>query len=207
LKVVQLKLTNILFVALILLVIVNSGCVGFVRNTYFSLLATPTPSPTATPVPTPDQTPVNATLQREYLFVQNLDIGLNSYNNGITAMNDSRRASEVSDWTNASSDIWFARSYMDQAQQSFLAMVQYAGTPAELSLCDKWNETAYYYSLAFGYVNQSYAEGAYQATQSIPNYVLENYYVNQANYYIGLAVNSRQQAIALENETFIGQQG
>ena len=204
---VQLKLIYILFVALILLVIVNTGCVGFVRNTYFSLVATPTPAPTATPVPTPDQMPVNYTLQREYLLVQNLDTGLSSYNNGITAMNDSRKASEISDWANASNDIWFAKSYMDQAQQSFLAMAQYASTPAESSLCDKWNETAYYYSLAFEYVNQSYAQSAYQATQSIPNYVLENYYVDQANNYIGLAVSSRDQAIALENETFIGQQG
>jgi hypothetical protein len=34
-----------------------------------------------------------------------------------------------------------------------------------------------------------------------------NYYVGQANGYIGAARNSMQEAIALERQTFIGQQG
>ena len=207
LKVVYLKLTRLIFFALIILVVMNAGCVGFIRNSYFDLTATPTPAPTALPLPTPSLTPVNQTVQMEYLYTENLDTGLNSYNNGITAMNDSKRASDNKDWVNASGDIWFAKSYMDQAQQSFLSMSQYASTPDELEMAQEWNATAFYYSLAFSYVNQSYVESAYQDNRSQPNYVMQNYYVDQANNYISLAVSSRQQAIGLENNTFIGQQG
>jgi hypothetical protein len=203
----DLKLTRLLFVSLIVIVVMNAGCVGFVRSTYQSLVSTPTPTPVSVTQPTPTLTPVNQTVQMEYLFMENMNTGLSSYNNGIIAMNDSRNASERKDWSNASSDIWFAKSYMDQAQQAFNSMVQYASTQDEVSLSNEWNATAYYYSMAFGFVNQSYTEGAYQENRSSPNYVMYNYYVEQANNYITQAVNSREEAIALENETFVGQQG
>ena len=96
---------------------------------------------------------------------------------------------------------------MGQARGEFLGMKQYAATPNEISLADKWNETVYDYLQAFDYMNQSFQENAYQSGRSSPNYVKANYYVGQANSYILLARSSMQEAISLERQTFIGQQG
>lgn len=196
---------RLLLVALLVLVVLNAGCVGFIRDTYKNFTSTPVPTPSI--IPTVTSTPINQTIERQYLFADKLNTGLEYYNNGIRTWNSSRKAAESSDWVNATQDIVAAKTYMEQARASFLGMKPYAATPDEVNLCEKWNQTAYYQSQAFDFVNFSYWEGAYQATRSAPNYIIYNYYVGQANYNIELAKASKAEAEELERRTFIGQQG
>lgn len=199
------KLTKLLFVALLVLIVFSAGCVGFCRDSYHNFISTPVPPVTLQPTVT--VTPLNQTIDRQYMYADKLNTALEYYNNGITSMNESKKAADRLDWTNATIDIQSAKANMEQARSEFAGMKQYAATPNEINLSAKWNETAYYYLLAFDYINQSYQENAYQDTRSSPNYIKLNYYIGQANYYIGLARNSMQEAIDLERQTFIGQQG
>ncbi len=198
------KLNRLLFVALLVLIVYSAGCVGFCRDSYHSILSTPIPSVTLQPTVT--ATPINQTIDQQYMYADTLNSGLTYYNDGIEAMNESKLASDRSDWNNATIYIISAKTYMGQAMIEFSGMKQYAATPNEISLSDKWNETAYNYQQAFDYVNQSYQEDSYQSSRSSPNYIKLNYYVGQANYYVGLANNNMQEAINLEGQTFIGQQ-
>lgn len=201
------KLSGLLLLALVILATVNAGCVGFIRDTYKNYTSTPVPSPTI--MPTVTSTPINETIERQYMFTEKLMEGLEHYNEGIRTWNASRKAADSADWANATQYIGIAKAYMEQARGSFLGMKPYAATPDEASLAEKWNETAYYQSQAFDYVNLSYQEGAYQASRSFAeqNPIKYNYYVSQANYYISLAKQSRAEAEELERRTFIGQQG
>jgi len=196
-------ITKILFMAVLILVVLNAGCVGFWRDSYKDLTSTPVPSATAQPSAT--STPVNQTIERQYLYVDKLDAALDNYNNGIAALNESKKASDVSDWANASLNIQAASTYMELASNDFIGMRAYAATPDEMNLSDKWNDTAYYYMQTFYYANLSYQESAYQATRSTPNYIKQTYYVQQAEYYNALAAQSREEAIAIERSTFLGQ--
>lgn len=201
------KLIRLLLVALLILAIMNTGCVGFVRDTYKNYTSSPSPS-SLTPISvTP--VPINQTIERQYMYADRLNAGLQNYNNGIITWNQSRREYESADFANATVDIGRAKGFMEQARSDFLSMKPYAATSDEASLSEKWNETAYYQVMAFDFVNQSYQEGAYQASRMFAeqNPIKYNYYVSQANYYISLAKQSRTEAEELERRTFIGQQG
>lgn len=197
------KFTKLLFVALLVVIVSSAGCVGFWRDAYKSLNPAPVPSATTSPVEA--SAPVNQTIERQYMYADMLNSGLAAYNNGIIALNQSKDASNRSDWSNASIDVLNAEAYMKQASDAFLGMRQYAATPYEVNLSAKWNDTAYYYIQTFEYANLSYNEQAYQASRVLPNYVKLNYYIQQANFYSALASKSREEAIDLERKTFVGQ--
>jgi hypothetical protein len=202
-----LKLSGLLLLALVILATVNAGCVGFIRDTYRNYISTPVPSPSI--MPTVTSTPINQTIERQYMFAEKLMAGLEHYNEGIRTWNASRKDADSANWVNATQGIEMAKAYMEEARLDFLSMKPYAATPDEANLAEKWNETAYYQSQAFDYVNLSYQEGAYQSARSFAeqNPIKYNYYVSQANYYISLAKQSKAEAEDLERRTFIGQQG
>jgi hypothetical protein len=200
------KLSVILLLALLMLAVLNAGCVGFIRDTYQNYTSSPSPTPSITPKAT--LTPINETVERQYMFTEMLTAGIEHYNDGIGAANASKMAADRMDWVNATRDIELAKAHMKEACQDFVGMKPYAMTPDEIMLSLKWNETAYYEARAYEYVNLSYQEGAYQASRSFAeqNPVKYNYYVGQANYYLSLAGQSRAEAEELERRTFIGQQ-
>lgn len=201
------KLARLLLLALLVLAMLDVGCVGFIRDAYKGVVATPTPMPTL--IPTETTTPISQAVEKQYMFRENLVAGYGHYNTGIEAFNVSRSAYERSDWANATQNIGMAKSYMDQASSDFLSMKPYAQTPDEVLVSDKWNETAFNLGQAFYYVNLLYQEGAYQASRSFAeqNPIKYNAYVEQAKYYQNLAAQSRAEAEAAEGRTFIGQQG
>ena len=203
---ISLKFTRLLLVALLILIVANSGCVGFIRDTYKNIVS-PTPSVTVPAAATP--IPINQSIERQYDYADRLNAGLISYNNAIITWNQSRKDYESANFTSATANIGQATVLMQQAQNAFLSMKAFAATPDETAVADKWNETAYYDIQAFGYVNQSYQEGQYQASRTFAeqNPIKYNYYVGQANYYISLAKDSKAQAVDLMNRTFIGQEG
>ncbi|WP_174591101.1 hypothetical protein [Methanocella conradii] len=200
------KLARLLLAALLVATVLSAGCVGLIRDTYKSLVSTPTPTSslpiTLTPIP------INQAIERQYMFAEKLNSGLEHYNSGIMAMNRSRELADQHDWSNASIEIGMAKAYMEQARASFLDMKRYAFTADEANLSEKWNQTAYYEAKAFEFVNLSYQEDAYQSSRGDEaNYIRYNYYVSQANYYLGLAKACKAEAEELERRTFIGQQG
>ncbi len=200
------RIARLLLTAIIVALLLTSGCVGLIRDTYKSLTSTPTPVPSLPAAQTP--LPINQAIERQYMFVEKLNSGLEHYNSGIMAMNRSRELADQHDWSNATIQIEMAIEYMGQARSSFIDMKRYAFTADEANLSEKWNQTAYYEAKAFEFVNLSYQEDAYQSSRgSEANYIKYNYYVSQANYYIGLAKSCKEEAEELEGRTFIGQQG
>lgn len=200
------KFARLLLVALLVLIVLNSGCVGLIRDAYQNIVS---PTPSASVTTTPTAIPINQSIERQYNYADRLNAGLQNYNNGIIIADQSRKEYESADWDNATADIGHAKTYMDQARMAFMSMKAFAATADETTLSDKWNETAYYEMQAFDYMNMSYQEGRYQASRTFAeqNPIKYNYYVSQANYYISLAKSSRTEAETLENRTFIGQQG
>jgi hypothetical protein len=200
------RIARLLLAGLLVALVLASGCVGLIRDTYKSLTSTPTPMPSPQAVQTP--VPISQAIERQYMFVEKLNSGLEHYNSGIRAMNRSRELADQHDWSNATLEIGMAKEHMEQARSSFMDMKRYAYTADEANLSEKWNQTAYYEAKAFEFVNLSYQEDAYQTSRgSEANYIRYNYYVSQANYYIGLAKACKEEAEALEGRTFIGQQG
>ncbi len=200
------RFARLLLVALLVLIVLSSGCVGLVRDTYKNIVS---PSPSATVQATTTPIPINQSIERQYNYADRLNAGLMNYNNGIIAANDSRVAYESAKWDTATTEITQAKAYMEQARTAFNSMKAFAATPDEMSLAEKWNETAYYETQAFENMNLSYQEAKYQASRTFAeqNPIKYNYYVGQANYYISLAKQSRSLAEAIELRTFIGQQG
>jgi len=202
-----LKFARLLLLALLILAAMNAGCIGFIRDTYKTYMATPVPSPTL--MPTATSTPINRTIEWQYMYTEKFRSGIGHFNDAIRAFNASRMAADRSSWANATQEIGLAKIYMEQARVDFLDMKPYGGTPEEIMMSEKWNETAYFEILAFDFANFSYQEGAYQATRSFAeqNPVRYNYYVDQANVYLSIARQSKAEAEELEGRTFIGQQG
>lgn len=200
------KFARLLLVALLVIIVLSSGCVGFVRDTYRNVVS-PTPSATVPATSTP--IPINQSIERQYNYADRLNAGLMNYNNAIVTANESRIAYESANWETATTEITQAKAYMEQARTAFNSMKAFASTADETALSEKWNETAYYETQAFEYMNLSYQEARYQASRTFAeqNPIKYNYYVGQANYYISLAKQSRSEAEALEMRTFIGQQG
>ena len=202
----SLKFARLLLVALLILIVANAGCIGFIRDTYKNVVS---PSPAATAPVTVTPIPINQSIERQYNYADRLNAGLNSYNNAIITWNQSRKDYESANFVNATANIGDAKALMQQARNAFLSMKAFAATSDETALAEKWNATAYYDIQAFDYVNQSYQEGQYQASRTFAeqNPIKYNYYVGQANYYISLAKESKAQAVDLMNRTFIGQEG
>ncbi len=200
------KYARLLLVALLVFIVLSSGCVGLVRDTYKNIVS---PTPSATTPATTTAIPINQSIERQYNYADRLNAGLINYNNAIVTANESRIAYESANWDTATAEITQAKAYMEQARTAFLSMKAFAATGDETALAEKWNETAYYETQAFEYMNLSYQEARYQASRTFAeqNPIKYNYYVGQANYYISLAKQSRHDAEAIEMRTFIGQQG
>jgi hypothetical protein len=125
--VVTLKTARLFVFALLVLAMLNVGCVGFIRDTYNSAIATPTPCIT----PAATLTPISQTIEKQYMLRENLVAGYGHYNSGIEAFNQSRSAYQRSDWANATLSVRTAKTYMEEARSDFLSMEPYAQTPDE----------------------------------------------------------------------------
>lgn len=211
------KALKITTAALILVVIVAlSGC------TVLKEQFVKPPSPTATTVPVPSKTPtvapvvsavpgttINSTVERQYQYTGKLQSGIDKYNAGIMYMADAQElAHNKSDWSNASSMMETARDRMDRAKADFKAMENLSLNQDEVLLSKAWADTADYSSTSVGYASQAYKEMAYQLSVTGPggsiNPVKYNGYVKEANNYNSLAMQSRNEAEALEkNLTFL----
>jgi hypothetical protein len=156
----------------------------------------PTPSPTATPTPTP--VPGNQTAEKQYQYVERFYSGIEHYNAGISLMRDANNTSVSGDYTNASQKMQLARDRMDAATQDFTAMRQYASTPTEITLGERWAEASDYESMSFQNASDAFAEYAREKDRPTPNLVKYNYYIAEANRYSAMALESRKQADALQ---------
>lgn len=206
---------KILTAALFLIIIVAlSGCTVLQPQS-----ATPVPTATAAPMPSrtptvaPLATPVpgsasNSTVEQQYKYTEKLQSGIDKYNAGILYMADAQsQAHNQSDWSNASRTMLKAKDRMDGAKADFQAMGNYSINSDEVLLSQKWTQTADYSSTSMQYASQAYAEMADQlATHGAGNVnpVKYNSYVQQANSYNSLALQSRNEAEAIEkNLTFV----
>lgn len=163
---------------------------------------TPTPAPSATPTPTP--APTISPVDREYQYVERLQSGVDHYNSAVEFMRTGKNLTNASDYTNASRYMLMSSDRMGSASSDFVASLQFASSPQEISLSRKWAETANYSAMSYQNASDAYGEYAYQIARPTPNLVKYNYYVDQANYYSGLAAESRRQVDALlANITFV----
>lgn len=160
---------------------------------------TPTPAPTATPTPVPTvtATPINKTLENMYQLVEHFSAGIEVYNSGVGYADSGMNLVNESDFVNASQNFKTAGDRMVVASSDFKAMLPYAFTPQEISLSQKWTETADLY--AKSYLNASLAYDAYASEQGrqTPNYVMFQYYTELSKQYNNQAAESRLQAGAL----------
>jgi len=125
--------------------------------------------------------------------------GIDHYNSGITLMRDANNTSATGDYMNASKQMLVAKDRMDAASQDFRTMKQYAGSPTEISLSEKWAEVAGYESMSLQNASDAFAEYAYEYSRPNPNLVKGNYDFEQANHYSSLALEIRKQADALQS--------
>ena len=207
------KAFKITTVALLLLIFVAlSGCT--VLQEKFGK-----PGPTATTVPVPSKTPTvapvaspvsapNSTVEQQYRYTEKLQSGIDQYNAGILYMADAQNlAHNQSDWRNASNTMLKAKDRMDSAKADFQAMGNYSLNQDETLLSQKWARTAEYSSTSLQYASMAYSEMADQiATRGAGNInpVKYNSYVQQANSYNYQAMQSRNEAEAIErNLTFV----
>ncbi len=189
-------------------IVATMGCVNLCKETTTGVTSTPTitPTPAPTTVATPTLPAVNDTIERQYNYVDKINVGINEYNAGIQNMNSAQAAYNDSQYINASQTIKIAIDHMDNAKAQFNAMQQYASTDTEYNLSGKWYETANYYSICFNYLDQGYQELQNQSTHVPPNYIKERFYFGEAQYYNDLAKQSFNQAKDLEKQTFLAQQ-
>lgn len=172
----------------------------------------PVPSKTPTVVPTvsavPGQVP-NSTVEQQYKYTEKLQSGIDKYNAGILYMDEAQiLAHNRSDWSNASSTMLKAKDRMDSAKADFQAMGNYSINHDEVLLSEKWTQTANYSAASMQYASLAYSEMASQLAAKGPggsvNPVKYNSYVQQANSYNTLAMQSRNEAEAIEkNLTFV----
>ena len=210
------KALKITTAALILVIMVAlSGCT--VLKEQFG-----TPIPTATTAPVPSKTPTvapavspvpgpttNSTVEQQYQYTGKLQSGLDKYNAGVLYMADAQEmAHNKSDWSNASRLMEQAKDRMDSAKVDFKAMENLSVNQDEVLLSKAWADTADYSSTSVGYASQAYKEMAYQLSVTSPggtiNPVKYNSYVQEANKYNSLAMQSRNDAEGMEkNLTFL----
>ncbi|WP_148266491.1 hypothetical protein [Methanocella arvoryzae] len=175
----------------------------------------PTPAPTATSAPVPSKTPTvvptatavpgpatNATVEQQYKYTEMLQSGIDKYNAGIIYMDEAQRlAHNQSDWSNASSMMLKAKERMEAARADFETMGGFSINQDEVLLSEKWVQTANYSAASMEYASLAYAEMADQIATKGPgnvNPVKYNSFVRQANDYNALAMQSRNEAEALE---------
>ncbi len=190
-------------------IITTVGCVNLCKETTTGVTSTPTVTPTPAPtiIVTPTLPAVNATIERQYNYVDRINAGINDYNTGIQNMKIAQAAYNNSQYTNASQTIEIAINNMNDAKAQFNAMQQYASTDTEYNLSGKWYETANFYSICFNYMDQGFQELKNQSARESPNYIKERFYFEEAQYYNDLANLSFNQAKDLEKQTFLAQQG
>lgn len=193
-------------VVVILIVAASVGCVGPCRQLFGGVTPTPVITPTATVVPTPTLPAVNNTIERQYNYVDKLNAGINEYNAGIAYLgtaqgyyNRSQQTNNSSLLKDASQAILTGKIHMDNARQQFIGMEQFALTPDEINLSNRYNATAYYYGVSFQYMSDMYKEDLNQSTRTPPNWVLQRFYAEQAKYFNSLAHESFAQAKEIES--------
>ena len=182
-----------LTLSVIAVAMIVAGCTGTGNSS-----PTPVPAPSATPTPTATVPPANGTVEKEYQLTERFNSGIGDYNSGIELMRTAKNLTSVSDYTNASRHMLLASDRMSAAANSFKAMLPYASGPQETSLSQKWSETADYSAMSYRNASDAYAEYAYQFARQGQNLVKYNNFVGQANYYNGLAAESRRQADAIQ---------
>jgi hypothetical protein len=160
---------------------------------------TPTPAPTATPTPAPTvtATPINKTLENMYQLVEHFSAGIDVYNSGVGYADSGKNLINESDFVNASQYYKTAADRMTVASSDFQAMRPYAFTPQEISLSQRWAETADLYAMSYQNASLAYNEYASEQGKQTPNYVKYQYYVQIAQQYNDRAAESRQLAEAL----------
>ncbi|WP_424356641.1 hypothetical protein [Methanocella sp. MCL-LM] len=209
------KALKITTVALFLVIMVAlSGCTVLKEQFQKPVsTATPAPVPSKTPTVVPTVTAVpgpatNSTVEQQYKYTEKLQAGIDKYNAGILYMGDAQRqAHNQSDWTNASNTMLKAKDRMDAARADFQAMGNFSINHDEVLLSEKWVQTANYTAASMEYASLAYTEMATQiATKGSGNInpVKYNNYVKEANYYNDLAMQSRNEAEAIESRlTFV----
>jgi hypothetical protein len=161
--------------------------------------ATPTPAATVTATATPAPTPgVNESVQMQYSYVEKFQAGIGHYNAGIDAARRGQALFNGSDFANASRQMAIATESMGVARASFQSMAQYAQTPQERNLSEKWQQTAEYARMGYQNASYAYLEYANQTASPPPNWVKYNAYVAQANQNNLLAEQAKQEAEAIE---------
>lgn len=179
------------------------------------------PVPTATTAPVPSKTPTvvptvtavpgpatNSTVEQQYKYTEKLQAGIDKYNAGILYMGDAQKlAHNQSDWINASSTMLKGKERMEAAKADFQTMGNFSINHDEVLLSEKWVQTANYSAASMEYASLAYSEMASQLATKGPgniNPVKYNSYVKEANYYNSLAMQSRNEAEAIESRlTFV----
>ncbi|OPY30238.1 MAG: hypothetical protein A4E28_00353 [Methanocella sp. PtaU1.Bin125] len=180
-------------------VLAVAGCASPTATPVPSPTATPAATPTATPVPTATPAPGNQTVERQYQYVERYNSGINNYNLGITYKMEANSTANAGNYTNASLIMLQAKDRMDAALADFLSMKQYAGSSTEISFSEKMAEVARYQSLSLQNASDAFIEYANETGRPNPNLVRYNSYIQQANHYNSLAVNSLREADALQS--------
>jgi len=121
------------WLALLVFIVLSSGCVGLVRDTYKNIVS---PAPSATAPATTTAIPINQSIERQYNYADRLNAGLMNYNNAIVMANDSQAAYESANWETATADITQAKAYMGQARTAFQSMKAFAATGDETALAE-----------------------------------------------------------------------
>lgn len=164
---------------------------------------TPAPAPDATPTPSPTPAPAStiSPVDKKYQYVERLQAGISEFNSALALMQTGKDYVNASDYANASRQMREAGEQMDAAVAYFMDMRQFASTPQELNLSQKWADTARYSAMSYRNASLAYDAYAYEiARPTLPNWVKYEDYVAQANRYNQLAAESRSQVDVLMAE-------
>jgi hypothetical protein len=137
-------------------------------------------------------------VQMQYNFVEHLNLGKASHNAGIDKMVQSNAAYNRSEWKNASAKVLEAQSYMDAAMQEYNRSLDYALMPEWAELAMAYKNVSWAYYMSFDFQNKAFIEGEYQYGRNPPNFVMFNYYTEEANKYMHMAVDYREEANAID---------
>jgi hypothetical protein len=192
--------TVVLFV---LAVLSLSGCTD-IKDRFSVPTSTPVPVPTVATSPSPTPGPdVNPSVEKQYQYTEKMNMGIEEYNRAIELMWQGYNLWNASQYSNASRTMLLAKQQMEVAGIDFLSMKQYASSTEESNLSDHWVDTTKNAAKSYQYDSDAFLEYGNQSLRPTMNLVKFNYYVNQANYYHGLSVESRAQVDALmKNVTF-----
>jgi hypothetical protein len=187
----MLRLTTV--VLCVLAVLSLSGCTDL-KDRFSVPTSTPVPVPTVAISPSPTPGPeVNPAIEKQYQYTEKINMGIDEYNRAIELMWQGYSLWNASQYANASQTMLMAKQQMEVAGSDFQAMKQYASSTDEANLSDKWVDTTKNAAKSYQYDSDAFLEYGNQSLRTTMNLVKFNYFVNQANYYHGLSVESRAQ--------------